>query len=127
MSDANADAIGHTPGPWEVDTWRGQLGTADGIHCAVWKTARTQLPLLICTTGLVGTEESAENALLIAAAPDLLAALRQADRAITLATMSLEQGQTINGHIAANGPTIGDVLLRTRCAISKAIAKTEPA
>lgn len=32
------------------------------------------------------------------------------ENALRLAQMSLEQGQTINGHICANGPTIGSVI-----------------
>ena len=30
--------------------------------------------------------------------------------ALVAARMSLEQGQTINGRVAANGPTIGEVI-----------------
>lgn len=70
---------GHTPGPWTVG-----ISADNGIHCVdcedveiceVWGAVRDK----------VETEESAANARLIAAAPELLEALETAAEALEAA------------------------------------------
>ena len=79
-------ALGATPAPWHVDTWRGVItgevapGLAHhaGVHEAVWAG-----DLLFCPTGLVGTPESRQNAVAIAATPELFHALNTLLVAVT--------------------------------------------
>ncbi len=44
--------------------------------------------------------------------PPVANEIEQLRKALRLARISLEQGQNINGHIVANGPTIGEIINR---------------
>lgn len=62
----------HTPGPWDASGWRVCAGLGKGERISV-----------ICDTAnnkASRTEENRDNARLIAAAPDLLQALRESIR-----------------------------------------------
>ena len=60
----------HTPGPWE-------LGLVSGAECAVQTTTYPKRTIAILDDGIVG-HRNPENARLIAAAPDMLEALKSA-------------------------------------------------
>ena len=70
---------GHSPGPWQVDpNRRGDVQTGDGREvCSVWSQEDHGNTHVVGSGGgrLVPDEDSDANARLIAAAPELLAAL----------------------------------------------------
>lgn len=61
---------GHTPGPWEIDE-----ATEAGVRNVRIVARRTDLSA-VCRIGLPGSDRVIEDARLIAAAPDLLAAAK---------------------------------------------------
>jgi hypothetical protein len=67
----------HTPGPWVVGVYRFRKSGCTVQRPAVQATTGAYICPEICTTSHVNDETEA-NARLIAAAPDLLAALRDA-------------------------------------------------
>jgi hypothetical protein len=97
----------YTPGPWKVETWKYNNNTREVL------TIQTQCDAIAQTCGIWrdGDDSSAEeaaNARLIAAAPDLLAALD----ALT------EWGCTHTGPRDDNSPH--ELLIAARAAIAKA-------
>ena len=76
-SDRGVRAVTHTPGPWDCggaapfSVWSGN-GTKQVAACAWWGDSRDGL-----SEECVEASEAHANALLISAAPDLLAALKE--------------------------------------------------
>jgi len=94
----------HTPGPWELDPY-GQVTQSNG---------RTVLVSGIASP-MVSTAESIANARLVAAAPDLLAALKEA----------IDCGMVPKSSAAEGGANRHVVQLQVADQIRAAIAKAE--
>lgn len=70
--------IGHTPGPWLVDpNYVGDIITSDGVDLATtWHEGNAGNSAIIADSVGADYEQMQANAILMAAAPDLLEALR---------------------------------------------------
>ena len=87
----------HTPGPWRVD--RGSM--LDGVNVI---TPRNEW---ICYLGMASRPDVVADASLIAAAPELLEALEEADR-------SLEQAAQLNPAVMAAHAAIRAAIAKAR-------------
>lgn len=104
--------MSHTPGPWKSDRkivgwWNGEQ---PAVRVAYIKTPHTDAPICMVSAG---GPNPLQDALLIAAAPDLLAALRAGRDLI----------ESAFAHVSHGGPTRADaekVLVIVRKAIAKA-------
>ena len=67
----------HTPGPWEVVDESSKYAEIIGESRYVGRVYKWHHPTVICPANNALAEEHAANARLIAAAPDLLAALKR--------------------------------------------------
>lgn len=97
----------HTPGPWRTSNGQGQYHTS--VLCNGWRSSRDKV--VICSISPAprtpaAWEEAEANARLIASAPDLLDALKQA----------LEQLQAYRAMLAGHQ----SVVRKARIAIAKA-------
>ena len=83
----------HTPGPWNVNS---ALGTHYAVIGAepVLLTITTHAGVGAYICDLVGDADTLENARLIAAAPELLAALQLAETALAIAGSYVNRDQT---------------------------------
>lgn len=83
MNDLPKEVVKFTPGPWtsdgEVVGW--WSGEQPAVRVAYQKTENTSSPVAMCTNQQLGNETAIANARLIAAAPDLYAALQEFDKA----------------------------------------------
>jgi hypothetical protein len=67
----------HTPGPWAVETAKRFIGDSEETYDSLCVTFASPLRAkLICELGADALPDNPQNAHLIAAAPDLLSALR---------------------------------------------------
>lgn len=115
MSESKVSA--HTPGPWKV------VGESSDHECGYGVSSvgtRDEGVFRICNTDMDELEmpEQLANARLIAAAPDMLEALKAA-RAVMKATYNLPQFAWLPGY---NGRTFDENLMLIEEAIRKAIA-----
>ncbi|RWO20708.1 hypothetical protein [Mesorhizobium sp.] len=107
----NASETKHTPGPWAIDpTYLSEVQTPDDKTIASCWHAHAE-GRTVSITGVLecSLEESAANARLIAAAPDLLAALEAAEELYR------------KGLMAASNELIDRVRDLRRAAIAKAV------
>ena len=88
MTDTNeavpVNAASHTPGPWAVN----YNGTIGHIKSTWPETSRGRTPTLAqfglnCRADMIGDDEAMANAVLMAAAPDLLEAIKRIQHFIT--------------------------------------------
>jgi len=107
---------GHTPGPWTVSETAGNLYVQAGPDTDIALVYRPYPGLGVCQTTDDQTAERAANAELIAAAPDLLAALKGAEALIPTARKYFPKSVKCSDRFQ----------LELTCAeISKAIARAE--
>lgn len=97
QTNAALDA-GHTPGLWRYGSASDEVLTKEGTPICAMDVSRDQMP----------AEMTEANARLIAAAPDLLAALEETLEAIALVTPDAPE------------PVNGSVIHQARAAIAKA-------
>lgn len=120
----------HTPGPWKFEK-RGGSGRAAIEHnipetdypFAVWIPSPPfvmgSLGCLVCKTNGICPDESEANARLIAAAPDLLEALKTTQFGFNHRRCNVCAGW----NMGPNGET--DMIHTKECPVRKAIAKAE--
>lgn len=99
----------HTPGPWQIDS-DGNIDSNSGLVALVYRNAIDR-----------GSAEEATNANLIAAAPDLLAALRWLEAKARDVYEQLAPPKGLQ-QIAVQG-ALSEALLAARDAIAKAEGK----
>lgn len=83
----------HTPGPWAIETVKRTIGDSKETYDSLCVTFASPLRAkLICELGADTLPDNPQNAHLIAAAPDLLSALR-----FLLADYVAINGETLTG------------------------------
>jgi len=83
----------HTPGPWAIETVKRTIGDSKETYDSLCVTFASPLRAkLICELGADTLPDNPQNANLIAAAPDLLSALR-----FLLADYVAINGETLTG------------------------------
>lgn len=112
----------HTPGPWVIDApYLSEVQTADRLTIAsCWYADADGAQITVTGVLPCSPQESAANARLIAAAPDMLEALRWAENTIIAMRPSFAQ-------VKDEGHAYHDQVLDTvRAAIAKATTAVEP-
>ncbi len=103
-------ATGHTPGPWEASTHPAN----DPEYCHVWAKGRSSDIALVVRAdneSMIGVGSAEANARLMAAAPDMLAALR---------ALTHQAAKEIDQSSTHDGLNNCDLLAQARAAIAKA-------
>jgi hypothetical protein len=104
--------MSHTPGPWTLDKATGKFGHKTNDIVAPLEGDPHFSQQIVCVMG-TDVDDMEANARLIAAAPELLAALKEAHNILT-ATSLLVKSEQFNSYLR------DEFLPRVRAAIAKA-------